>query len=90
MQDAAQEQAGGGMLNSMKIMLWVLPLMTLFFTFMFPAAIGIYWIFRTLLAMLQQFIISRIIKIPKLTEEDLKRIEKEMKEAKKKANGDGC
>ena len=87
MQDAAQEQAGGGMLNSMKIMLWVLPLMTLFFTFMFPAAIGIYWIFRTLLAMLQQFIISRFIKIPKYTDEDLKRIEKEMKEAKKKAGG---
>ena len=35
--------------------------------------------------MLQQFIISRIIKIPRYTEEDLKRIEKEMKEAKRKA-----
>lgn len=85
MQEASQQQAGGGMLNSMKIMLWTMPLMTFFFTFMFPAAIGIYWIFRTLLSMLQQFIISRIIKIPRFTEEDLKRIEKEMREAKKKA-----
>lgn len=85
MQEASQQQAGGGMLNSMKIMLWAMPLMTFFFTFMFPAAIGVYWIFRTLLSMLQQFIISRIIKIPKYTEEDLKQIEKEMKEAKKKA-----
>lgn len=85
MQEAQQQQAGGGMLNSMKIMMWTMPLMTFFFTFMFAGAIGIYWIFRTLLSMLQQFIISRIVKIPKYTEEDLKKIEKEMKEAKKRA-----
>ena len=85
MQQQNEQQAGAGMLNSMKIMMWTMPLMTFFFTFMFPGAIGIYWIFRTLLSMLQQFIISRIIKIPKFTEEDLKRIEKEMKEAKKRA-----
>ena len=78
-----QQQAGGGMLNSMKIMMWTMPLMTFFFTFMFPAAVGIYWIFRTLLSMLQQFILSRIFKMPKYSEEDLKRIEKEMKDAKK-------
>lgn len=85
MQQQNEQQQGAGMLNSMKIMMWVMPLMTFFFTFMFPGAIGVYWIFRTLLSMLQQFIISRIIKLPKYTEEDLKRIEKEMKEAKKNA-----
>ena len=79
----AQQQQGGGMLNSMKIMMWTMPLMTFFFTFTFPAAIGVYWIFRTLLSMLQQFILSRIFKMPKYSEEDLKRIEKEMKDAKK-------
>ncbi len=85
MQQESDQQAGAGMLNSMKIMMWTMPLMTFFFTFMFPGAIGIYWIFRTLLSMLQQFIISRIFKLPKYTEEDLKRIEKEMKEAKRNA-----
>ena len=85
MQEASQQQAGGGMLNSMKIMLWAMPLMTFFFTFMFPAGIGIYWIFRTLLSMLQQFLVSRIIPIPKYSEDDLKKIEKEMREARKKA-----
>lgn len=79
----AQQQAGGGMLNSMKIMMWTMPLMTFFFTFTFPAAIGVYWIFRTLLSMLQQFILSKIFKMPKYSEEDLKRFEKEMKDAKK-------
>ena len=72
-------------MSSMKMMMLVMPLMTFFFTFTFPAAIGIYWIFRTLLALLQQFILSRIFKLPKYTDEDLKRIEKEMKEAKNNA-----
>ncbi len=82
-QQMEQAQAGGGAMNSMKIMMWTMPLMTFFFTFTFPGAIGIYWIFRTLLSMLQQFILSRIFKLPKYTEEDLRRIEKEMKEAKR-------
>ena len=81
----ANQQQGGGMMGSMKIMMLAMPLMTFFFTFTFPAAIGVYWIFRTLLSMLQQFILSRIFKYPKYTEEDLKRIEKEMKEAKHNA-----
>ena len=82
----AQEQqnaAAGGAMNSMKIMMWTLPLMTFFFTFTFPAAIGIYWIFRTLLSMLQQFILSKAIKLPTYTDEELKALEKEMKDAKK-------
>ena len=82
----AQEQqnaAAGGAMNSMKIMMWTLPLMTFFFTFTFPAAIGIYWIFRTLLSMLQQFILSKAIKLPIYTDEELKALEKEMKDAKR-------
>lgn len=82
----AQEQqnaAAGGAMNSMKIMMWTLPLMTFFFTFTFPAAIGIYWIFRTLLSMLQQFILSKAIKLPTYTDEELKALEKEMKDAKR-------
>ena len=70
-------------MNSMKIMMWTMPLMTFFFTFTFPAAIGVYWIFRTLLSMLQQFILSKIFKLPKYTEEELRALEKEMKDAKK-------
>ena len=85
-QPMQEQQAGGAMGGSMKIMMWTMPLMTFFFTFMFSGAIGIYWIFRTLLSMLQQFILSRIFKMPKYTEEDLKRIEKEMKDAKRGVN----
>ena len=84
-QDPYANQQAGGMMGSMKIMMLIMPLMTFFFTFTFPAAIGIYWIFRTVLAIIQQVILSLIFKIPKYTDEDLKRIEKEMKEAKNNA-----
>ena len=66
-------------MNSMKMMMYVLPLMTMFITFKFAAAIGIYWIFRTILSMLQQFILYKAMPYPKFTEEDYKRAEKEMK-----------
>ena len=69
--------------SSMKIMMYVLPLMTMFITFSFAAGIGIYWIFRTLLSMLQQFILSKAIKLPTYTDEELKALEKEMKDAKR-------
>lgn len=71
-----QQQTQGG---SMKIMMIVLPLMTFFVTANFAAAIGIYWIFRTLLSMLQQFILSKAMPYPKFTEEDYKKAEKEYK-----------
>ena len=77
-QSTLQESANGQM-NSMKIMMLTLPLMTMFITFGFAAAIGIYWIFRTLLSMLQQFILYKAMPYPKFTEEDYKNAEKEMK-----------
>ena len=78
-----EQNAAGGAMNSMKIMMWAMPLMTFFFTFTFPAAIGVYWIFRTLLSMLQQFILSKIFKLPTYTDEELRALEKEMKDAKR-------
>jgi len=77
-QNTLQEQANGQM-TSMKIMMLVMPLMTMVITFNFAAVIGIYWIFRTLLTMLQQFILYKAMPYPKFTEEDYKNAEKEMK-----------
>ena len=75
-QNTLQEQQQMG---SLKIMMLVLPLITMFVTFNFAAAIGIYWIFRTILSMIQQFILYKAMPYPKFTEEDYKRAEKEMK-----------
>jgi YidC/Oxa1 family membrane protein insertase len=65
--------------SSMKIMMYVLPLMTMFITFSFAAGIGIYWIFRTLLSMLQQFIFYKLMPYPQFTEEDYKKAERDLK-----------
>lgn len=73
------QEAAQGQMNSMKIMMLVMPLMTMFVTFGFAAAIGIYWIFRTLLSMLQQFILYKAMPYPTFTEEDYKNAEKELK-----------
>lgn len=45
--------------------------------FTLPATLGVYWIFNTLLTMLQQFILYKAIPLPKFTEEDYKAAERE-------------
>ena len=77
-QSTLQEQANSQM-SSLKIMMLVMPLMTMFITFSFAAAIGIYWIFRTLLSMLQQYILYKAMPYPTFTEEDYRNAEREMK-----------
>lgn len=74
--------------SSMKIMMYVLPLMTMFITFSFAAGIGVYWIFRTLLSMLQQFIFYKAMPYPKFTEEDYKKAERELKGTSKNKKTD--
>lgn len=55
-----------------------MPLMSTFFTFIVPAIVGVYWMFRSVLGTLKQFIISRIMPLPKFTEEDYKAAAREM------------
>ncbi len=72
-------QAEAAQMGSMRIMMLVLPLMTFFVTATFATAIGIYWIFRTMLSIAQQFILHKALPYPTFTEEDYKRAEKEYK-----------
>jgi membrane protein insertase Oxa1/YidC/SpoIIIJ len=65
-----------------------MPMMSTFFTFMVPALIGVYWMFRSLIGMLKQYIIAKMMPLPTFTEEDYKQAEREYnkgKEVKKKA-----
>lgn len=55
-----------------------MPLMSTFFTFMVPALVGVYWMFRSLVSLAKQFIISRIMPLPVFTEEDYKAAAREM------------
>ena len=68
---------------SMKMMEWTMPLMSLFIAFQVPAAIGIYWIFRSVLQFIQTVILAKTYPYPKFTEEDFRAAEKEMKKNNK-------
>lgn len=55
-----------------------MPLMSTFFAFLVPAIVGVYWMFRSIIGTLKQFIMSRIMPIPTFTEEDYKAAAKEL------------
>jgi len=55
-----------------------MPLMSVFIAFSVPAAIGVYWIFKSLLGVVKQAVLKKAMPIPVFTEEDYKAAEKEM------------
>ena len=73
--DAAQQQQMG---CSNKMMDVVMPLFSVFISFGVPAALGIYWIFKSILGVISKVILFYAIPIPKFTEEDYKAAEKEL------------
>ena len=74
MSDNQQAQMG----CSNKVMDIVMPLFSVFISFGVPAALGIYWIFKSLIGVVKQFILVKAMPIPKFTEEDYKAAEKEV------------
>ena len=47
--------------NSMQTMSKIMPLITVFFAFSFPAAIGFYWIMNNIFKMIQQIAVNKIL-----------------------------
>lgn len=78
-QTATDAQAG----MSMKIMDLMMPLLTLFLAFSFSGMLGLYWIYQSLLGILQSFILCKVMPLPKYTDEELKAMEKADKERAK-------
>ena len=74
MNDANQAQMG----CSNKVMDLVMPLFSVFLAFSYPAALGLYWIFKCLLGILKQFILSKAMPLPVFTDEDYKAAEREV------------
>ena len=68
---------------SMRMMDIMMPLMTLFLAFSFSGMLGIYWIYQSGLSIVQTLILSRVMPMPKYTEEELKAMRKAEKEAEK-------
>jgi len=75
---------------SMKVMMYAMPVLSGYFAYIVAAAIGIYWIFRNLLSLLQQIVLSKVMPLPVFTDEDYKAAEREMfkTQAKKKKSGE--
>ena len=64
---------------SMKMMDLMMPLMTLFFAFNFSGMLGIYWIYQSALGILQSFILSKVMPLPKFTDEELREMKRREK-----------
>ncbi len=75
-QPAAQDPQMGCSNNVMDI---TMPLMSVVITFMVPAAVGVYWIFKSVISTAKQFIMYKAMPMPVFTEEDYKAAEKALK-----------
>ena len=68
---------------SMKMMDLMFPALTLWMAFSFSGMLGMYWIFQSLLGLLQMFILAKVMPLPKFSEEEMKEFKKAQKEAEK-------
>jgi len=63
--------------------MWVMditmPLMIAFMAFTFPAFLGIYWIFQSILGVGQQFLLKKLYPYPTFTEQDYRDAERAMR-----------
>ena len=73
----------------MKIMMWTMPLFSVYIEFQMAAAIGVYWIFRNILSVVERMIYMKLYPIPKFTEEDYKAAEAAMNVKEKKGKKSG-
>ena len=71
--------------KSMKMMDLVMPVMTIFIAFNFSGMLGLYWVYQSLLGLLQTFIISKVMPLPTYTEEQIREMRKAEKEAERAA-----
>ncbi|MBQ8163270.1 MAG: membrane protein insertase YidC [Clostridia bacterium] len=79
---APQTQQQAQMSGSMKIMMIVLPLITFWISFKYAAALGVYWIIRTIYSIAQQLLLAKLMPQPVFTDEDFKQAERDMKNKK--------
>ena len=64
---------------SNKMMDITMPLMSVYITFIVPAAVGIYWMFKCVISTVKQFVLHKLMPLPVFTEEDYKAAEKAMR-----------
>ena len=80
-QPVDKDAPGASMMNSMMI---TMPLMSVFFCFTFPAAIGIYWVIQAVVQIFQQMIVNKYMSTVDVDEMIKKNVEKMNKKRAKK------
>lgn len=83
-QAAQQDGEQNAMMNSMKMMNTIMPLMSAIFCFTFPVGLGIYWISSAVVRSIQQLLINRHMdrmNIDDLINENMKKMEKKREKA---------
>ena len=83
-QSPVMEQQSRDAKTSMFLMDLMLPLISTWITFSVPGVIGVYWMYQSILGVLQQFIMVKVKPYPVFTEEDYKEAEREILGKKKK------
>ena len=81
-QPQAADKATGCSNAIMDIMM---PLLSVYISFVVPAAIGVYWIFKSVIGMVKQIILHFAMPAPTFTDEDYKKAESEIAAADAKA-----
>lgn len=81
----SQKMQGTTVQGTMKTMLYTMPLMSVYFGFIFPASIGIYWVARNVLMILQEFTLTKVLNWRHPIESDIQKAERE-KEEKRRAH----
>ena len=61
------------------IMEWMMPVVSLWFAFILPSALGVYWIYQSVLGILQMLILAKVMPMPKYSEEEMEQILKDLK-----------
>ena len=73
--DGQKDPAQGCSNGMMNIMM---PAMSAYFTVMVPAAVGLYWLFKSVISTVKTIILAKIMPLPVFTEEDYKAAEREL------------
>ena len=64
---------------SMGMMDWMMPLLSVYISFQFAAAIAVYWMFQNILSAAQQILLFKLYPVPAVTEEQIKEAELQLK-----------
>lgn len=78
-QPQVQDQATGCSNNIMDI---TMPLFSVYICFVVPAALGVYWMFKSILSTVARIILTKVMPVPTFTEEEYKAAEKEILKGK--------